>query len=308
MIVTLPILLALAFNGAFGQLEPECGVLGPATNTIIDGDDVNALQFPWQISLQLFNITANRWEHLCSGSIVDKNWIFTTAHCLDKRIVNGNLRVVVGAHNMSSEKHTFAKTLYNLGPTTIALASIQDLVRSRDLVIHPLWNLQLFDYDYALIQFPNPLNFSGTYRHLRPICLPKAGQRFEGMDCLTSAWDLIKNSSNIQGQRNVSQKLAVHVPQIGECVLARKHNSSNDGVQSLTPRQICTLSKETEKSGLCGSDSGSPLQCKLSDRYVLAGAKSFARYYGTEGCLTIYARITEVLDWIERVKAIRTRN
>lgn len=55
----------------------------------------------WQASLQILNSTNDRWEHKCSGTVIDQHWVITAAHCVDKRIVDGTLRVVVGVRNIT---------------------------------------------------------------------------------------------------------------------------------------------------------------------------------------------------------------
>lgn len=43
---------------------------------IVGGRDAEINQFPYQISLRLYN------QHICGGSIISKNYIITAAHCV----------------------------------------------------------------------------------------------------------------------------------------------------------------------------------------------------------------------------------
>lgn len=78
-----------------------CGVPANGTiNYIIGGDDAARHEFPWQVSVQ-FNVSHDKWDHVCGGSILDKNWILTAAQCVQSNIA-GRLRVVLGAYNISN--------------------------------------------------------------------------------------------------------------------------------------------------------------------------------------------------------------
>ncbi|OQR68677.1 chymotrypsin elastase family member 3B-like [Tropilaelaps mercedesae] len=282
-------LLGTHSHAVFGQVP--CG--NASTNVYDIGSDKAApLQFPWTVSLQMFNSTTNSWKHICSGSIIDRCWVFTAARCLDTRFTNGNLRVVVGEQDLSNSEES---------------AATQTIVRSRDIVIHPMWSMDLLDYDYGLIQLPNQLDFSGSHSHLGPICLPTADQAklFENMDCMISGRGLGRNSGNTTDQPDVFQKLPVHIQSFLECKKAWISNALDD--RRLTSRHICVSPKRDEGTGFCRNDLGGPLQCQFDDHYVLAGVASFPRQFDPSQHPAVYARIGEVLSWISRVKAIRTR-
>ncbi|OQR75956.1 chymotrypsin elastase family member 3B-like [Tropilaelaps mercedesae] len=203
------------------------------------------------------------------------------------------IRVVLGAHDI---------TRYG------ELVSGQVLVRSRDIWIHPMFDVKRFDYDYALIQLPRPLNFTGKDSHLAPACMPKANESkvFENMDCMVSGWGLIRHSENLRYDAKILQKLPVHVPSQAACNRAWLAGGVANGARGLTSRHICGATTRGEGSGVCYGDSGGPLQCHLNDRWVLAGVTSFVRYCGASSHPNVFARVTAVLNWIEAVRAART--
>ncbi|EEC09388.1 ovochymase, putative [Ixodes scapularis] len=74
----------------------ECGVRGGAQNTaggisqIVGGNKAAPLEFPWQISLRILNLTANYEKgHTCGGSIINKQHVMTAAHCVYVQTING---------------------------------------------------------------------------------------------------------------------------------------------------------------------------------------------------------------------------
>ncbi|XP_049957861.1 trypsin-7-like [Schistocerca serialis cubense] len=62
---------------------------------IVGGEPVDISQFPWQISLQVYE------SHQCGGSIISSTWVLTAAHCLDRLSAN-MLSVRVGTSTRGS--------------------------------------------------------------------------------------------------------------------------------------------------------------------------------------------------------------
>ncbi|XP_018495797.1 chymotrypsin-like elastase family member 1 isoform X2 [Galendromus occidentalis] len=186
MVESMRYLIAFGFLAtAVGQ---ECGVPNDASAYIVGGDAARRLEFPWQISLQKFENGV--WSHTCGGSIIDKNWVLTAAHCVDYRFQGLEpLRVVAGEHDLTKNEGTEIYFAVNR--------------RRGDIAIHPQWDSDIVDYDYALIQLDRPLNFTGAQSRLAPICLPTPADAttFDGMTCVGSGWGVTKRN----GQRQTSR-------------------------------------------------------------------------------------------------------
>ena len=46
---------------------------------IVGGEEAVDGEFPWQVSLR--QITGVGATHFCGGSVIDKDWVLTAAHC-----------------------------------------------------------------------------------------------------------------------------------------------------------------------------------------------------------------------------------
>ncbi|KAM7313983.1 plasma kallikrein-like [Ixodes scapularis] len=87
-----------------------CGVRGQSSVTgakitgpsfqIIGGEDAEPQEFPWQISLQYIVPPGNNLGHGCGGSIINKQYVLTAAHCVDRVAPNSRL-VIVGEYNLN---------------------------------------------------------------------------------------------------------------------------------------------------------------------------------------------------------------
>ncbi|XP_042149093.1 serine protease 30-like [Ixodes scapularis] len=89
---------------SFSLRYEACGVRGPAARgaaQIVGGKTAGQLEFPWQISLHLVWLPNLDLGHICGGSIINKQFVDTAAHCImDGYNSPSNYIVVVGEENL----------------------------------------------------------------------------------------------------------------------------------------------------------------------------------------------------------------
>lgn len=79
------------------------------------------------------------------------------------------------------------------------VAGRQDGVQRRQvkrIISHPDYNQMTFDYDIALLELDEPLEFSNT---IQPICLPSSSHVFAtGMSCWVTGWGALREGGIMQ--------------------------------------------------------------------------------------------------------------
>uniref|UniRef100_A0A3B3CII7 ST14 transmembrane serine protease matriptase n=1 Tax=Oryzias melastigma TaxID=30732 RepID=A0A3B3CII7_ORYME len=150
------------------------------------------------------------------------------------------------------------------------------------IITHPSYNDITYDYDIALMELEEPLEFTKT---VQPICLPAATHVFPmGMSCWVTGWGQLAKTL---------QKASVKM--INETV-CREYLTN-----PLTSRMLCSgiLSGGVDA---CQGDSGGPLSCfeESGAKWFQAGIVSWG-----EGCARrnkpgVYTRVSALRDWIKQ--------
>ncbi|XP_014203612.1 chymotrypsin-2-like [Copidosoma floridanum] len=186
-----------------------------ATPKIVGGKDAPIGKYPYQVSLQ------NRFGHFCGGSIINKRWILTAAHCVDRK-----------------------------RPMVIAVGSNSRIVFERskiyqpDRVIwHKNWSRSDLANDIALIRVARDIEFTNK---VQPVKLPTEGFNKTGSPIVLTGWGWI---TSIGPKPFALQEIELNVIGQDEC--------SEMAGEKINDSQICTLNKAGE--GACFGDSGGPL-------------------------------------------------
>merc|ERR1712178_366999 len=130
---------------------------------IVNGEDAEIGEFPWQASLQ----TRTGTKHSCGASLVSERWLVTAAHCIVSYRGPSGYRILLGAHDkdkwtMGSPRPYYIKQFYK----------------------HPDWKGDVsIPSDIAMIELKYPAKLN---EHVQTIALPSSSDNFEGESCMIS--------------------------------------------------------------------------------------------------------------------------
>ncbi|XP_008212399.1 serine protease 120 isoform X2 [Nasonia vitripennis] len=181
---------------------------------IVGGTAAEDGQFPYQVSLRLNN------RHFCGGSILNKRWILTAAHCL-AGFNNTAISAVVGTNYLDKGG---------------------DKYQSKRIIAHPMYNSLMIRNDVGLIELDKDIVFGDK---VQPVKLPESDFDKADYPAELSGWG---TTSYPGSPPNELQHITLNVIEQNECL-----NTSF----RVTKRNICTLTKKGE--GACHGDSGGPL-------------------------------------------------
>ncbi|XP_032711806.1 serine protease 55-like isoform X1 [Lontra canadensis] len=253
----------------------ECGKRpifeeGAQYSKIIAGMEAEVGEFPWQVSIQARN------EHFCGGSIINKWWIVTAAHCLIfEELLPTELSVVLGSNDLSSS------SLEIKGVTSI--------------VLHKEFRRLNMDNDIALLLLDSPIRFNGL---TEPICVPRKPSPSVWHKCWVAGW----------GQTNNDDKSSMKTDLMKVPMIIMDWEKCSEAFPKLTKNMLCA-GYENESFDACQGDSGGPLVCTTeSDKtWYQVGIISWGKSCGQKNTPGIYTLLENYNLWIKKVTEIEGR-
>ncbi|KAH8391580.1 hypothetical protein KR200_005637, partial [Drosophila serrata] len=269
---------------AYSQLTEDYCRIEPVPR-IANGVVTNIREFPWMAML-LYSNDGKNFEPKCGGSLVDKKWIVTAAHCVSTP-GNGQsapplLRVRLGEWDSRVKSdHTHE---YSIART---------IVHEQYLPSEHTTGSDLFQYsnDIALLELRESVNYT---EYVQPVCLPHLPA---GIASRTDAY--ANNYLTISGWGRTSERsLEVSPVKVKALVSGWSMMDCKKHYADVGPGQMCAGgSRLSGQAASCQGDSGGP----VIDDNQLVGIISLGKYRC--GSLTgpmVFTRVDHYVTWLEK--------
>ncbi|XP_038207050.1 CLIP domain-containing serine protease 2-like [Zerene cesonia] len=271
------------------KLLPEvCGDI--EGNRIVGGSVANLYEFPW-MALISYN-TRFGLQFKCSGSIINKRYILTAAHCVQGEDIAG---VRLGEFDVRYRTDCMGQD-----PNLICETHLQDVGVEEKIIHENYQTLPWVNNDIALLRLWEDIDFN--HQNVGPICLPVTetlkNTSLSGKKATVAGWGLTETGR----ESSVLLKVQIHIKSKQTCLsfYNRRANENEDRTQN----QLCAgdLNKDS-----CNGDSGGPLMLEQLyndvDRFIQFGVVS----HGPKKCGSsfpgVYTDVRNYVDWIlEKIK------
>ena len=141
-----------------------------SSNRIVGGKEVNPKgKLPYQVYFNPCKCNSDGMCRcgMCGGTIVNKKFVITAAHCYNSMFTD--LRVIVGEHNLCDGVNEGGK-----------------VVKVKKITLHPDYNSRTVDNDIAVLELAEDLTFTDK---IKPACLPSSETKdYSGSASTISGW------------------------------------------------------------------------------------------------------------------------
>lgn len=257
----------------------------PSSVGVAGGHDAQPGQFPHMASIQA--VVPSFWvfessQNICGGTLIAKNWVLTTAHCLHTAPANAKrIEVVLGTVSLrswSSQRIGVAKTIKHYG-------------------YDPEWNNGAGFFDIALIKLASDAKLSDS---VQLAALPVSTRAPTGSATL-SGWGSTSGDQAVYPDRLQT----VDLPLI-DWILCFDFisDSDPDRVNRMVESNLCAGSLTEPGVALCNRDDGSPLVQKHPNLTTVIGMASWGlQDCGSKPYPSVFIHVGYFLSWIESTMA-----
>ncbi|XP_063074891.1 vitamin K-dependent protein C isoform X2 [Engraulis encrasicolus] len=236
---------------------------------------------PWLIGGEVGRKGESPWQALllnsegvfhCGAVLIDKSWVLTAAHCLQN---HRRFSVRLGDYERFRREGT---------EVTVAVA---------DIISHPNYDSMTMDNDIGLLRLEAPVRYS-TY--ILPACLPSRGLaegvlHRNGTETIITGWGRFNEST----RQFKSALNYIKIP------LVDRELCQEMMMNDVSENVLCAgVLGETQDA--CEGDSGGPMMVEYRKTWFLIGLVSWGEGCGHKDKLGIYTKVSNYLEWIDKVR------
>ena len=283
--------LALMAPAAADPLDVSLRGLAPrAQSRVMGGDQAYVDDWPWQVFLIVPRL--NRKVGFCGGTLIDKHWVLTAAHC------------VVDPQTDPARAVTVVEKLTYFDWTDTRKPIFKRSFEAKHIYPHQQYDAATHLNDIALIELAG----DASSQPIEPLLAPDAGLEAPAVLATATGWGHLRPTEGPAGGPQVDpatkqplssdqihadhlMKVTIPLVAVDQC---RSQNGPNVSVQA----NLCAGSASGGKD-TCQGDSGGPLMANRGDDdYVQIGIVSWGFGCGEANHPGVYTRVSSYADWI----------
>ena len=261
-------ILQLGWSSTFaGPSSPPVGALPPGTAAIVNGEDADIEDFPFQVALR----TRDSQFQFCGGTLINSRYVLTAAHCVFGSSAD-EIEILAGSADL------------NTGGERINVQAVRS---------HPEFG-ETIDYDVAILR----LEGSHLYPRVYLQAPDQPDYSTPGDTATAIGWG--QTGTGRDGQdTDILQRTTLPLIDNDTCGKVAGFFSG-----SVTVRVICAGAERLGR-GVCFGDSGGPLLVPYEESWMEVGVSSFLVNRDECGNIpTAFARVSELYDYIVAVARI----
>lgn len=235
-------------------------------------------------------ITTSKATALCGGTLIQKDWVLTAAHCVADQTAS-SIRVIPGGQDLSDKKN--------------------EVISVKRIVAHQGFSKTTLNNDIALIQLDSPTKMGTPVSIINPTSLNTA------IDSGAPAYAFGRGTQdpvaiNEENTGSAVTKLfVVDLPLVANNVCEDQLNAistdSGGDPDSLNIGQMCAGGTSAGGKDTCQGDSGGPLLVESSDGFIrLAGITSWGYGCAQPNSPGVYTRVPAYAEAINDIITDKT--
>ncbi|XP_054283165.1 trypsin-1-like [Macrosteles quadrilineatus] len=231
---------------------------------IVGGETATKGEFPWLVSL------TKNGGHFCGGTLVNKHWVLTAAHCLcsgTDTLGTTGLRVTLSQHN-----------LLQGGDLRLPVTKV---------ILHPDFRCASYDSDLALLRLGAAAPWSSG---VLPACFSDPTAE----EATVAGWGWTEENSSKGKRANVLRKVRLSIV---DNMLCQEWYLSQGKALRVQDSQLCA-GVEAGGKDACWADSGGPLMVGEEGEMAVVGVVSTGVGCARPRLPGLYTRVATFLKWM----------